>query len=249
MTIWSRQPTSPNHPNSRNMPIPLQRPSPEIPWVKLCGVRDLATARMLAALRPSAIGLNFYKPSSRFVDIEAARAIQAALPEEILSVGVFVNESTAGIVEICSRTGIQAIQLHGDEPPEQLAQLRIALPETSILRAWRVDETGLDSLAAYLEECETPPDAILIDAKVAGEYGGTGRTAPWEILRDYPASWPPMILAGGLHAENVAQAIATVRPFGVDTAGGIESSLGVKDADRAAAFVTAARLVRRDIRP
>ena len=227
------------------MPIPLQRLSPEIPWIKLCGVRDVSTAESLAALRPNAVGLNFHKPSPRYVDPDSARVIQAALPEDILRVGVFVNESTAGIVEICSRTGIQAVQLHGDEPPEQLGQLRRALPELPILRAWRVDETGLNSLAAYLEACETPPDAILIDAKVAGEYGGTGRTAPWEILRDYPTSWPPMILAGGLHAENVARAIAMVSPFGVDTAGGIESSLGVKDPVRAAAFVTAARLVRQ----
>ena len=226
------------------MLIPLQRSSPESPWIKLCGVRDLETARALAALRPNALGFNFHKPSRRYIDPVSARAIQNALPREVLGVGVFVNATADEIVEILAHTGIRAIQLHGDEPATIITQLRDVLPEVPIIRAWRVDEAGLESLAAYLEQCDVPPEAILIDAKVAGEYGGTGQTAPWTVLRGYPADWPPLILAGGLHDENIAEAIATVRPFGVDTAGGIESSPGVKDPDRAAAFVTAARLAR-----
>lgn len=212
------------------------------PWVKLCGVRDAEAARSLAALRPDAIGLNFYAQSKRYVATGIATDICKSLPRQILGVGVFVNATVNEILQIVGTTGLAAVQLHGDEPASLVAELRAAQPELGILRAWRVDEGGLSSLADHLHECgrlTALPDAILVDAKVVGTYGGSGQTAPWELLRDYDRSWPPLILAGGLTPENVAEAVATVHPFGVDTAGGVESSPGVKDPARAAAFIAA----------
>ncbi|MBA3314595.1 MAG: phosphoribosylanthranilate isomerase [Planctomycetota bacterium] len=216
----------------------------EAPWVKLCGVRDVATARSLATLKPDAIGLNFYSPSVRFVATPTAAEICRSLPTGIMPVGVFVNAPLDEIVGVAADTGIAAVQLHGDEPPSLIAELRAARPSLPVLKAWRVDAEDLSSLATFLQECArlgAAPDAILIDAKVAGAYGGTGKTAPWELLRNYDESWPPLILAGGLVPENVADAISITHPFGVDTAGGIESSAGVKDVQRAAAFIAAAR--------
>lgn len=176
-----------------------------------------------------------------------AVAIRDAIGDDILPVGVFVNESLEVLLETASETLMAAVQLHGDEPPEFVAAVREARPELAIIRAWRVGTDGLSPLASHLEECErrgARPDAVLVDAHVVDSYGGTGKTAPWELLRNYDATWPPLILAGGLVPQNVAEAIRIVRPFGVDTASGIESSPGVKDTERAAAFVAAARSAR-----
>lgn len=223
----------------------LNRISEETPWVKLCGVRDVESAGALAGLKPDAIGLNLYPPSTRYVSPEVAAEICEMLPESVLRVGVFVNSTLVEILRLVSTVGLEAVQLHGDEPAELVGQLRAALPEVPVIRAWRVDAGGLGTLVEYLESHSEWPDAILVDAKVAGHYGGTGQTAPWDVLRDYRPDWPPLILAGGLHGGNVAEAIATVHPFGVDTAGGIESAPGVKDVKRARTFVNAARSVRR----
>jgi phosphoribosylanthranilate isomerase len=216
----------------------------EVPWVKLCGVCDAHSAHELAKLRPDAIGLNFYHRSPRHVSLAMAVAIRDAIGDGIMPVGVFVNEPLERLLEAADETAMAAVQLHGDEPPAFVADVREARPELAIIRAWRVGAEGLLPLANHLAECErhgARPDAVLVDAHVAGSYGGTGQTAPWERLRDYDATWPPLILAGGLVPENVAEAIAVVRPFGVDTASGIESSPGVKDLERAAAFVVATR--------
>ena len=213
-------------------------------WTKLCGVRDAATAAALAELRPDAIGLNFYEPSPRFITEEAAAEVVRSLPEEIAAIGVFVNSSADEILSTIESVGLKAVQLHGDEPPELIAELKRRRGGLVVLRAWRVSAEGLELLAEHLAACRrigALPDAILVDAKVPGEYGGTGTTAPWHALKGYDPAWPPLILAGGLTPENVAAAIATVRPFGVDTAGGIESAPGVKDPARADAFLKAVR--------
>lgn len=219
----------------------IPRPSP---WTKLCGVRDAATAAALAELRPDAIGLNFYPRSTRFVSPELAAEIACALPVEVAAVGVFVNATVEEILQAVERAKLAAVQLHGDEPPGVIAALKGGRPDVAVIRAWRVGEEGLGPLAEHLVGCErlgAAPDAVLVDAKVGGSYGGTGQTAPWGLLRDYDRSWPPLILAGGLTPANVGAAVAAVRPWGVDTAGGIESAPGVKDPALAAAFLAAAR--------
>lgn len=214
------------------------------PWVKLCGVRDAATAEAVADLRPDAIGLNFYPQSSRFVTTQTAALIREVIPAQIAVFGVFVNSSVREILRTMRETDINEVQLHGDEPAEVVAELREQIPNLLIIRACRVGDDGLGSLAKYLEHAEKMkalPDAVLVDAKVTGAYGGTGRTAPWNLLKEYDRAWPPLILAGGLTPENIVAAIREVRPWGVDTAGGIESAPGVKDLDRAKAFINAVR--------
>lgn len=198
-------------------------------WVKICGIKDVATADAVAALRPDAIGLNFYQSSPRSVTLPVAGEIVLRLPAGVEPIGLFVNHTLSQLGEAIEVLGLKTIQLHGDESPELVAQL----PPVRIIRAFRVGDAGLAEMAAYLDACERCgrlPDFCLVDARVDGQYGGTGHTAPWDLLsREYQQQWPPLILAGGLTPANVAAAIAIVRPWGVDVAGGVETSPAVKD--------------------
>lgn len=212
-------------------------------WIKICGIRDAETATAVASLGVDAVGLNFFDRSPRVVQPDVAARIVAGLPQSVEPVGVFVNHTIREVQEIASRVGLRTVQLHGDEPVETLAELS---REFRIIRAFRVGDEGLAEVESYLAACRQTgamPFACLVDAKVAGHYGGTGRTAPWDVLRrDWrTADWPPLILAGGLHEGNVAEAVQQVNPWGVDVAGGVESSPGVKDISRVREFVCAAR--------
>jgi phosphoribosylanthranilate isomerase len=211
-------------------------------WIKICGIRDVSTAREVARLGADAIGLNFYAPSPRCVSVETAAQIVAALPDSVEPVGVFVNHSLAEVRDICNRCRLRTIQLHGDESPQFAAELH----ELRIIRAVRLDGPDLSSLAADLAACRTLSielRAYLIESRVDGAYGGTGRLAPWDVLGiGWNASnWPPLLLAGGLTPENVADAIRRTRPWGVDVASGVEDAPGHKDLLRVEQFVRAAR--------
>jgi phosphoribosylanthranilate isomerase len=211
-------------------------------WTKICGIRDVETALAVAACGPQAIGLNFYERSPRVVSPQVAKEIVSRLPSDVEPVGVFVNHSVDDITSLCRSCGLETIQLHGDEPPEVVA----ALSAFRVIRAFRVGKAGLEEVAHYPEECRrlnAPLWACLIDARVEGVYGGTGQVAPWDLLRrEYNScDWPPLILAGGLRPENVALAIRTVQPWGVDVAGGVESTLACKDIALVRKFVEAAR--------
>lgn len=215
-------------------------------WIKICGLRDAEMAAQIADLHPDAIGLNFYAKTPRVVDVDTAAQIVSALPESIESVGLFVNHSLEEIVEIIDRCAIGTAQLHGDESPEFLAELKARRPGLKLLRALRVGDEGCGVVAGYLSECRTLGvclDGCLIDARVDGSYGGTGHTAPWDLLADQydSARWPPLILAGGLTPGNVADAIRTTAPFGVDVASGVESAKAVKDLGLVRKFIAAAR--------
>lgn len=211
-------------------------------WTKICGIRDVETALAVAACGPQAIGLNFYEHSSRVVSPDVAKEIVSRLPPGVEPVGVFVNDSVDEITSLARTCGLATLQLHGDEPPEVVA----ALSAFRVIRAFRVGDSGLDEVARYLEECRrlnAPLWACLIDARVEGVYGGTGQVAPWDLLRrEYNScDWPPLILAGGLCPENVALAVRTVEPWGVDVAGGVESTVACKDIALVRKFVEAAR--------
>jgi phosphoribosylanthranilate isomerase len=210
-------------------------------WVKICGVRDVVTARDVADLGPDAIGLNFHPESPRYVDFRTAERIVRALPVNVEPIGVFVNREPDDILEIALPLRMTTVQLHGDEPVEVAAGLiRSGL---QVIRAIRIDEANADSLpetvAAY---AGMPLRAVLVDARVSGVYGGTGRPAPWELIaRVLQPSWPPLILAGGLTPDNVAAAIEVTHAWGVDTASGVETSPGVKDLELTRKFIAAAR--------
>src|SRR5262249_26725898 len=159
------------------------------------------------------IGLNFYSKSPRVVDPATAAEIVRDLPRAVEPVGVFVNHSVDENVAICERCKIQTAQLHGDESPQQIAELHRRLPSLKILRAFRLGPNSIADLSAYLAECErlgVKLSACLVDALVDGVYGGSGRTAAWEAIGPDArnADWPPIILAGGLTPQNVAEAIA-----------------------------------------
>jgi phosphoribosylanthranilate isomerase len=215
-------------------------------WVKICGIRDVETAELVVSLGPDAIGLNFFAKSPRCVDRSVAAEISALLPAAIESVGLFVNHDLNDVLDTADQCGLTMIQLHGDEPPEFLAKLKGCSDDVQILRALRVDDSGLAEVADYLAECRKLDVCLagcLIDARVNGEYGGTGHTAPWDLLADqYDADrWPRLIVAGGLHPGNLADAIRITRPFGVDVASGVESERGVKDLALVESFIQAAR--------
>ena len=215
-------------------------------WVKICGLNSPANAAEVARLGPDAVGLNFYEGSSRCVSTETAAEIVAALPAEIEPVGVFVNCPAQTVAAICRDCRIATAQIHGDETPEYLCELQSITPELRLICAHRVDSEGVGPLAEYIQRCRQfgiQLAACLVDSKAEGVYGGSGEVGPWDLLgrRYLRDEWPKLILAGGLQPDNVAAAIRTVRPWGVDVASGVESAPGLKDPESVKRFMRAAR--------
>ncbi len=211
--------------------------------IKICGIKTLADARAAVDAGANAIGLNFYEKSPRYVSMDVAAGIAGAMPGDVTVIGVFVNSSAERMNCVASSVGLHAFQLHGDEPPALLGELN---GDCRIVRARRWSERGLQDVADDLQACfelgGRRADAVLLDAAVTGQFGGTGSTLPWAALKDYQ-QWlgkTPLILAGGLNPENVVEAIHTVRPGGVDVASGVECSPGVKDALKLRSFIQAA---------
>jgi phosphoribosylanthranilate isomerase len=212
-------------------------------WIKICGITNIEDARAAADAGADALGLNFFNGSRRFVDPPTARAIAEALSATLLKVGVFVNHTGDQITEIVQRVGLDAVQLHGNEPVSLISELPT---NVRVIRAHRCGSDGLAPLARYLDECHAlgrMPDALLIDSDAGDNFGGSGKSADWAVIRQQKAliSGLPLILAGGLTPENVASAIEAVEPNGVDVASGVEREPGRKDADLIARFVTTAR--------
>ena len=210
--------------------------------VKICGVRRVDDALVASEAGADALGVNFYAQSKRCATREEAQAIAAAIPAEVLLVGVFVNATADQIETLAEEIPLGAVQLHGDEPPEFLSQLP---SELSIIRALRMGADGLAPIANYVDDCGKLgrlPEAVLIDAASSKGYGGTGEQIDWGrvnrergLLGDLP-----LIVAGGLNASNITQAIAKSLPDGVDTASGVESSPGVKDHEQLRRFIKSA---------
>ena len=200
--------------------------------IKICGVTRLEDALSAARLGADALGFNFWPGSKRHLDAAAARRIISRLPPFVTPVGVFVNQSEGEMRAIAAETGIQVFQLHGDEPPELCS--RLPLP---VVKAIPVDQVRtLSRLLSYEVQ------AFLLDTPSRG-YGGTGQPFDWSLAEGV-SEVAPVILAGGLTPENVAEAVRAVRPWAVDVASGVESSPGVKDADRMSRFIEAVREVR-----
>ncbi len=208
--------------------------------IKICGVTTTEDALAAVQAGADAIGVNFFPGSPRFVEESRAREIAAVLPEGVKCIGVFVNAELAQL-ENAAKIGLHAVQLHGDEDAALVAHYR----DLPLIKSFRIAAEGLAPVQAFLEKCAVlgrAPDTILIDAHRPGEYGGTGVVADWSVAANYASlQGPPLVLAGGLTAENVAAAIRAVRPAAVDTASGVELSPGNKDAAKMNAFVAAAQ--------
>jgi phosphoribosylanthranilate isomerase len=212
--------------------------------VKICGITNVEDALAAVDAGAEAIGLNFFRGSRRCIGAEEARRITEAVAGRTACIGVFVNDRAETIRAVCAEAGLKLVQLHGDEPPEFLKQLYSGL---QVIRARRLGAGGLPAVAADVAECRAAcgfaPYAVLIDASVAGAFGGTGCTADWQRMVGF-RQWvgePPLILAGGLTPDNVAEAIRIVEPHAVDVASGVESSPGKKDRSKMRDFVAAAR--------
>lgn len=216
--------------------------------VKICGLTVAGEALACARAGADWIGLNFHPASPRHVLPDVAAEIVAALPPSCTAVGLFVDRPPAEVAEMAARVGLHAVQLHGNEPPEDLLTLR----HLTIIRAFRLaDRAGVGRMESYLQRTAAlgrVPDAVLVDGYVAGQQGGTGQTIDLGIL-DHLPRLPHLVLAGGLTPENVAPRIARVRPWMVDVASGVESSPGRKDPVLVAAFIRATRAAPADPRP
>jgi phosphoribosylanthranilate isomerase len=197
-------------------------------FVKVCGITRLTDALHATQQGATALGFVFWPRSPRYITPDRAAAIIRELPATITTVGVFVNETVDGIRDAAVRSGITAVQLHGDEPPAYAGA--IAWP---LLRATTVDDA--------LGWTGWPADTLfLVDAADPVRRGGTGGRVDWTRAAAL-ARGRRMVLAGGLTPANVGEAIAVVRPYGVDVSSGVEESPGVKDFAKVTAFVANAR--------
>jgi phosphoribosylanthranilate isomerase len=197
--------------------------------VKICGVTRLEDALAAARLGADRVGFNFWPRSRRYLPPAAAAALVAALPPGVLPVGVFVDPTPEELRAALRASGVRAVQLHGDEPPALCRA--VGLP---VVKAIRVKDAGsLAALDAYQVE------AFLLDSASPG-YGGSGTAFDWALAAQ-AAARAPVWLAGGLTPGNVAEAVARVRPLGVDVASGVESSPGVKDAALMERFIHGAK--------
>jgi phosphoribosylanthranilate isomerase len=197
--------------------------------VKICGVTRVEDALAAVRLGADALGFNFWPRSKRYLPPAEARAIVRRLPPFVTAVGVFVDPSRDEVLRALGESGVGAVQLHGDEPPALCASLPVP-----VLKGIRLEgPRSLPQLASYEVQ------GFLLDAPSAG-YGGSGTTCDWTLAAEV-ARELPVILAGGLGPENVADAIRAVRPWAVDVASGVESAPGVKDAARMRLFLERAK--------
>lgn len=194
---------------------------------KICGITRVEDALSAVEQGADAIGLVFYDQSPRNVSIKQAIEIASNVPAFVSVVGLFVNAEPSFINQVISNVKIDLLQFHGDEAPEECASY--SLP---FIKAIRVKSDT--NLVQYAIDYSTAK-ALLLDAYTEGVAGGTGHVFDWNLIPKQLAK--PIILAGGLKADNVSQAIQQVRPYAVDVSGGVEASKGIKDAVKIAAFM------------
>ncbi len=201
--------------------------------IKICGLREVAHARVAADAGADAIGLVFHRPSPRYVSPAEAARVSASLPPFVTAVGLFVDASAAEVRAILGEVALDLLQFHGDETPEFCAAF-----DRPFIRAVRMGP-GIN-LLEYAQRFSRAR-ALLLDAYRPGEPGGTGHTFDWaDIPRDLPV---PLILSGGLTAANVGRAVREIRPWAVDVSSGVEAVRGIKDPQKIIEFI---RSVRRE---
>jgi phosphoribosylanthranilate isomerase len=206
--------------------------------IKICGIKTVTDA--LAAMDAGAglIGFNFYPKSPRFIDTGICKDIMSVMRkyEHITYVGVFVNAAVEEIRATMETCGLDLAQLHGDETPQMLNEL--AGKAFKAIRLSTDSKTDSRMVTDFAESRREIVPVLLVDAAVKGLYGGSGVTADWNGAAELAKKYP-LLLAGGLVPENVAEAVRQVRPWGVDVASGVESAPGEKDPGRMKAFVQA----------
>ena len=211
--------------------------------VKIEGLRDPGTALRIAQMGADAIGMVFAE-SPRWVSPDQARSVVDCLPPWVATVGVFVNASAATINRVVQRTRIGYVQLHGDEPPDIVAQI-----DRPCIRAFRIrDESWVGEVRSWVDACEARSNlaAVLLDAYNPNVRGGTGERFNWDLVADARAAGAmagidPIIIAGALDPSCVGPAIDIVKPWAVDVSSGVESSPGIKDLRKVEDFLRAAR--------
>jgi phosphoribosylanthranilate isomerase len=207
------------------MPAPVR--------IKICGITRIEDALAAADAGADAIGLVFYAKSPRVVTAQQAQRIIAALPPFITTVGLFVNSSRSALNELLGTVPLDLLQFHGDEVAADCEGYG-----RPYLKALRV-KAG-DDIQAQINSYPAAA-GILLDTYVAGVPGGTGESFDWSLVPS--AAGKPIVLAGGLSADNVGAAISQVRPYAVDVSGGVELSKGVKDAQKIRAFIAACKAI------
>ena len=205
-------------------------------FVKICGITNLDDALEAIDCGADALGFNLYPGSKRFIELEQAAQWIAQIPPGVGKVAVMVNPTLDAALRAARLNLFDSMQLHGHESPEfcrDLAGAGISFTKALPMK----DEKSLNQPTKFFTR------NVLLDSVTAHGFGGTGRTFPWSLARRFveahPALW--VILAGGLTPENVGEAIATVRPAGVDVTGGVEAEIGRKDSERLRAFIAAAK--------
>ena len=205
--------------------------------VKICGITNAADTMAAIDAGANLLGFNFYEESPRHITPAEAAKIRPQLPKRVKAVGIFVNPLSTEVIALRKSLKLDAVQLHGDESPDFVANIASAAP---VIKAFRVEpEFPLATLDEY-----PGAFAFLFDAAHAGQYGGTGRTTDWDAARRAALSHR-IILAGGLKVENVGAAIRIVRPYGIDVASGVESSPRKKDHGRLREFIQEVRRAER----
>jgi len=199
--------------------------------VKICGITRVGDARAAAALGADAIGLIFYRPSPRYVTPEQAREIVEATPAFVTTVAVFVNPTREEVETVIRETGVAMLQFHGDESPEFSSGFSRPYVKAARIRP------ELD-LLKYLSP-HSAARAWMLDTFHGDLWGGTGGAFDWGLVPKDAVK--PIILSGGLTADNVANAVKRVRPYAVDVSTGVEGSKGIKDAAKIAAFIGAVK--------
>ncbi len=216
--------------------------------IKICGLRDATNAVAVADAGADLIGLNFWPGSKRFVVAAHGADIAAALRERdgqrTAVVGLFVNQSVEEIVAVATQAHLDVIQLHGDEPATFVAEV-IAVTGCEVWKAVAVHPDANTTMAATLARwANAGAAAVVLDTPTVGR-GGSGVAFDWQLVADVVATQPRprLVLAGGLHANNVQHAMASLRPWAVDVASAVESAPGIKDLAKVRAFVASVRVV------
>jgi phosphoribosylanthranilate isomerase len=208
--------------------------------VKICGITNWPDAKAACDAGANMLGFNFYEKSLRRVSTVEAATMRAKLPPEVQAVGLFVNAKPAEINSLHAFVRFAAAQLHGDEPPAIVSEVSRTVP---VMKAFRVAaDFPLSTLDKYHDAF-----AFLIDGSRAGQFGGTGTSADWNVARRAAVAHR-IILAGGLTPENVGAAIRSVRPYAVDVASGVESKPGKKDHARLKEFIEEVRRAEEQLR-